>query len=186
MSLGTLIGLLVSGALGGCVGGLLSEPPEIGALLGVVLAPVGWTALRPEAKRFLVPLLDRGGAEPAGDVCRHCGQPVRPQGRPDRRGRDGQRRQVRSRALRPESRPGGSPARDAKPVFPPLETPAGAPDLGFLIAFEDPLAQEGWTAGVVKAIDDGWEERVFTVENRTGELRVPRGMVFYWWPPPGR
>jgi hypothetical protein len=72
----------------------------------------------------------------------------------------------------------------AKPAaLPPVETPAGAPDLDCFIAYEDSRAEEGWAAGLVKAVEDGWEERVFIVETRTGELRVSRGMVFYWWPP---
>jgi hypothetical protein len=71
------------------------------------------------------------------------------------------------------------------PRLPPLETPAGAPGLGFLIAFEDLEAEAGWSAGVVEAIEEGCEGREFTVKARNGPLRVSRGMVFYWWPPGG-
>jgi hypothetical protein len=67
--------------------------------------------------------------------------------------------------------------------FPPLETPAGAPDLGFVIAYEDPEAWEGWSAGVVQAIDEGLEGREFTVETYLGKSRVSRDLIFYWWPP---
>jgi hypothetical protein len=67
--------------------------------------------------------------------------------------------------------------------FPPPETPAGAPNLGFLIAYEDPEARDGWSAGVVKAVDDGLEGKEFTVETRVGRFRVSRELVFYWWPP---
>jgi hypothetical protein len=70
-------------------------------------------------------------------------------------------------------------------VFPPSETPAGAPELGFLIAYEDPEAEEGWSAGVVKAIEEGWEGREFTVDAGTGKVRVSRSAVFYWWAPGG-
>lgn len=68
------------------------------------------------------------------------------------------------------------------PPLPPLETPAGAPGLGFLIAFEDPEAESGWSAGVVEAIEEGCEGREFTVKTLRGRLQVSRGMVFYWWP----
>ena len=79
----------------------------------------------------------------------------------------------------------------AKPALPPPETPAGAPGCGFLIAYEDAEAEEGWSAGVVRAIEEGWEERLFTVETPSGKLRVCRSTVFYWWEPgipvePGR
>jgi len=67
--------------------------------------------------------------------------------------------------------------------FPPLETPAGAPDLGFIIAYEDAEAWEGWSAGVVQAIDEGLEGREFTVETHMGRSRVSRDLIFYWWPP---
>jgi hypothetical protein len=85
----------------------------------------------------------------------------------------------RSGTLFPER----SQAAQANPVFPPSETPAGAPGLGFLIAYEDPEAKEGWSAGIVKDIEDGCEGREFTVESRTGKLRVVRSAVFYWWAP---
>jgi hypothetical protein len=68
-------------------------------------------------------------------------------------------------------------------ILPPVETPAGAPELGFLIAYEDPEAKEGWSAGVVRAIEEGWEGREFTVETRRGKHRVSRDLVFYWWAP---
>jgi hypothetical protein len=71
-------------------------------------------------------------------------------------------------------------------TFPPYETPAGAPELGCVIAYEDPETEEGWSAGVVKAIDEGWEGRELTVETRRGKLRVARDRVFYWWAPATR
>ena len=71
----------------------------------------------------------------------------------------------------------------ARPVVPPAETPAGAPGLGFLIAYEDPEAWEGWSSGVVLRIEEGCEGREFTVESNGGELRVSRSAVFYWWAP---
>ena len=64
-----------------------------------------------------------------------------------------------------------------------METPAGAPGLGFLIAYEDPEAWEGWSAGVVCEIEDGCEGKEFTVDSRAGRLRVARSAVFYWWAP---
>lgn len=70
----------------------------------------------------------------------------------------------------------------SKPILPPFETPEGAPDLGFLIAYESPEARDGWAAGVVKAIEDGWDGRYFTVGTRAGDRTVPRDQVFYWWP----
>jgi len=69
-----------------------------------------------------------------------------------------------------------------QPILPPFETPEGAPDLGFLIAYEEPEACDGWAAGVVKAIEDGWDGRYFTVGTRAGDRTVPRDQVFYWWP----
>ncbi|MBW8878127.1 MAG: hypothetical protein JF614_24450 [Acidobacteria bacterium] len=75
-----------------------------------------------------------------------------------------------------------SSPQDSKPILPPVETPEGAPGLGFLIAYEEPEAPDGWAAGVVKAIDDGWDGRHFTVETGTGERGVHRELVFYWWP----
>jgi len=72
---------------------------------------------------------------------------------------------------------------DSKPALPPLETPAGAPGCGFLIAYEDADAAEGWSAGVVRAVEEGWEGRDFTVETPRGARRVSRSMVFYWWEP---
>jgi len=71
---------------------------------------------------------------------------------------------------------------DPKPVLPPVETPEGAPDLGFLIAFEEPNAPDGWASGIVKAVEDGWDGRHFTIETTAGEQEVPRELVFYWWP----
>jgi hypothetical protein len=71
----------------------------------------------------------------------------------------------------------------ARPVLPPAETPAGSPGLGFLIAYEDPEAWEGWSSGVVRRIEEGCEGRVFTVDSRRGELRVSRSAIFYWWAP---
>jgi len=68
-------------------------------------------------------------------------------------------------------------------ILPPAETPAGAPELGCLIAYEDPEAQEGWSAGIVRAIEEGWGGREFTVETRRGKRRVSRDVVFYWWAP---
>ncbi len=65
----------------------------------------------------------------------------------------------------------------------PLETPAGAPELGFLIAYEDSEAQEGWSAGVVRDIEEGCDGREFTVESRRGKRCVSRSSVFYWWAP---
>ena len=91
-------------------------------------------------------------------------------------------RNVKARR-RGELFPQRSPTAEAPPLFPPSETPAGAPELGFLIAYEDPAAEEGWSAGVVREIEEGWEEREFTVESRTGRLRVSRSAVFYWWEP---
>ncbi|HSS51957.1 MAG TPA: hypothetical protein VLX28_23700, partial [Thermoanaerobaculia bacterium] len=70
---------------------------------------------------------------------------------------------------------------DPKPVLPPVETPEGAPELGFLIAFEEPGAPDGWASGIVKAVEDGWDGRHFTVDTRAGEQEVPRELVFYWW-----
>jgi hypothetical protein len=69
------------------------------------------------------------------------------------------------------------------PPLPPSETPPGAPGLGFLIAYEDPEAEAGWSTGIVEAIEEGCEGRVFRVKTRTGLLQVSRGLVFYWWPP---
>lgn len=116
---------------------------------------------------------------PNTEVCRHCGRPVRAAG-----GGDSPRRERRRRRV---ERAGGhsalSSAAAANPVFPPLETPPGAPGIGYLIAYEDLGSDEGWAAGLVKAIEDGWQERLFTVETRNGELCVSRGAVFYWWPP---
>ncbi|MFY9824530.1 MAG: hypothetical protein WAM82_24350 [Thermoanaerobaculia bacterium] len=87
---------------------------------------------------------------------------------------------------RPSPRPALLPYRsvplDPKPVLPPVETPEGAPDLGFLIAFEEPAAPDGWAAGIVKAVEDGWDGRHFTVDTPKGEQDVPRELVFYWWP----
>ncbi|HYX24438.1 MAG TPA: hypothetical protein VFC23_09835 [Thermoanaerobaculia bacterium] len=83
------------------------------------------------------------------------------------------------RSARPLPRPS---LLDSKPLLPPVETPEGAPGLGFLIAYEEPAAPDGWDAGVVKAIEDGWDGRHFTVETRAGECGVPRDLVFYWWP----
>lgn len=71
---------------------------------------------------------------------------------------------------------------NSKPALPPVETPEGAPELGFLIAFEEPEAPEGWASGIVKAVEDGWDGRRFTVDTKAGEQDVPRDMVFYWWP----
>jgi hypothetical protein len=71
---------------------------------------------------------------------------------------------------------------DPKPVLPPVETPEGAPELGFLIAFEEPNAPEGWAAGIVREVEDGWDGRHFTVDTPAGEQEVPRDLVFYWWP----
>ncbi|HEX4965114.1 MAG TPA: hypothetical protein VF173_30175 [Thermoanaerobaculia bacterium] len=71
---------------------------------------------------------------------------------------------------------------DSKPPLPPVETPTGSPELGFLIAYEEPDAQDGWAAGIVHAIEDGWDGRHFTVESQTGARQVPRDLVFYWWP----
>jgi hypothetical protein len=71
---------------------------------------------------------------------------------------------------------------DPKPVLPPVETPEGAPELGFLIAFEEPTAPEGWASGIVKAVEDGWDGRHFTIDTTAGEQEVPRELVFYWWP----
>jgi hypothetical protein len=71
---------------------------------------------------------------------------------------------------------------DSKPALPPLEIPAGAPGLGFLIAYEEPEAQDGWDVGIVKAIEDGWDGRHFTVETGRGQQGVSRELVFYWWP----
>jgi len=70
--------------------------------------------------------------------------------------------------------------------LPPVETPAGAPELGSLIAYEDSEATEGWSSGVVRAIEEGWEGREFTVETRRGRRRVSRELVFYWWAPEAR
>jgi hypothetical protein len=71
---------------------------------------------------------------------------------------------------------------NSKPVLPPVETPEGSPELGFLIAFEEPGAPDGWASGIVKAVEDGWDGRHFTIDTKTGEQEVPRDMVFYWWP----
>ena len=71
------------------------------------------------------------------------------------------------RSARPLPRPS---LLDSKPLLPPVETPEGAPGLGFLIAYEEPAAP------------DGWDGRHFTVETRAGECGVPRDLVFYWWP----
>jgi hypothetical protein len=90
------------------------------------------------------------------------------------------------RRTRRPKRVQGRSARAGKLVFPPAETPAGAPGVGFLIAYEDPEAQEGWSAGVVRDIEEGCDGREFTVESRTGDLRVSRSAVFYWWAPGGR
>lgn len=88
----------------------------------------------------------------------------------------------RRRAQGRERVPECSPA-VAKPVLPPVETPAGAPGLGFLIAYEDPEAWEGWSFGVVREIEEGCEGREFTVDSRMGRFRVSRSSVFYWWAP---
>jgi len=69
-----------------------------------------------------------------------------------------------------------------KPALPPVETPEGAPDLGFLIAYEEPEAPDGWASGIVKAVEDGADGRHFTIETAAGELEVLRELVFYWWP----
>ncbi|HSS77136.1 MAG TPA: hypothetical protein VLV54_10370 [Thermoanaerobaculia bacterium] len=66
--------------------------------------------------------------------------------------------------------------------MPPVETPEGAPDLGFLIAYEEPGAPEGWASGVVKAVEDGLEGRRFTIGTNAGDQEVLRDQVFYWWP----
>lgn|GEM_PF-2409300 len=71
---------------------------------------------------------------------------------------------------------------DPKPVLPPVETPEGAPDLGFLIAYEEPGAPEGWASGVVKSVEDGLEGRRFTIGTNAGDQEVLRDQVFYWWP----
>ena len=71
---------------------------------------------------------------------------------------------------------------DPKPALPPVETPEGSPELGFLIAFEEPTAPDGWAAGIVKAVEDGWDGRRFTIDTAAGEQEVSRDMVFYWWP----
>ena len=81
--------------------------------------------------------------------------------------------------------PPGHRIRLPKIVFPPLETPAGAPGVGFLVAYEDAAGEEGWSTGIVRAIDEGFEGREFTVEARSGTFHVGRGLIFYWWPPPG-
>jgi hypothetical protein len=83
------------------------------------------------------------------------------------------------RSTRPPQRP---LALDPKPVLPPVETPEGAPDLGFLIAYEEPEAPDGWASGIVKAVEDGLEGRHFTIDTKAGEQEVPRKLVFYWWP----
>jgi hypothetical protein len=83
----------------------------------------------------------------------------------------------RSARLSPRSLP-----LDPKPVLPPVETPEGAPELGFLIAFEEPNAPDGWAAGIVREVEDGWDGRHFTVDTAAGEQEVPRDLVFYWWP----
>ena len=70
----------------------------------------------------------------------------------------------------------------SKPVLPPVETPEGAPELGFLIAFEEPEAPDGWAAGIVKEVEDGLDGRQFTIDTTAGEQEVPRELVFYWWP----
>lgn len=70
---------------------------------------------------------------------------------------------------------------DPKLVLPPIETPEGAPDLGFLIAFEEPAASEGWSSGIVKAVEDGLDGRHFTIDTQAGRQEVPRELVFYWW-----
>jgi hypothetical protein len=74
------------------------------------------------------------------------------------------------------------PLTDSKPVLPPVETPEGAPDLGFLIAFEEPGAPDGWASGIVKAVEDGVDGRHFTIDTKAGKREVPRELVFYWWP----
>ena len=80
-------------------------------------------------------------------------------------------------------RPFQSPSHlSSKPVLPPVETPEGAPELGFLIAFEEPGAPDGWASGIVKAVEDGWDGRHFKIETKAGEQDVPRELVFYWWP----
>jgi hypothetical protein len=71
---------------------------------------------------------------------------------------------------------------EPKPVLPPVETPEGAPELGFLIAFEEPAAPDGWASGIVKAVEDGWDGRHFTIDTKAGEQEVSRDLVFYWWP----
>jgi hypothetical protein len=78
--------------------------------------------------------------------------------------------------------PRRSSLQDTKPVLPPVETPEGAPELGFLIAFEEPGAPDGWASGIVKAVEDGWDGRHFTIDTKAGEQDVPRELVFYWWP----
>ena len=80
------------------------------------------------------------------------------------------------RALRSSSVPA------SKPAFPPAETPKGSPELGFLIAFEEPDAPDGWAAGIVREVEDGWDGRHFTIDTPAGEQEVRREMVFYWWP----
>jgi len=117
--------------------------------------------------------------DPNAEVCRHCGRPVRAAA-----GGSSPRRERRSRRVARFRRlPDPSAAPAAKAVFPPLETPPGAPGIGYVIAYEDPGTAEGWAAGLVKAIEDGFEERLFTVKTRDGERCVSRGAVFYWWPP---
>lgn len=69
------------------------------------------------------------------------------------------------------------------PPLPPPETPPGAPGLGFLIAYEDAEAESGWSTGIVEAIEESSEGRVFAVKTRNGPLQVSRAMIFYWWPP---
>jgi len=71
---------------------------------------------------------------------------------------------------------------DSKPSLPPVETPEGAPELGFLVAFEEPTAPDGWASGIIKAVEDGWDGRRFTIDTKAGEREVSRDMVFYWWP----
>ena len=90
--------------------------------------------------------------------------------------------QLQSPSPRPSRLPHRSRPQDPKPGLPPVETPEGAPDLGFLIAFEEPTAPEGWASGIVKAVEDGWDGRRFTIETTAGRQEVPREMVFYWWP----
>jgi len=71
---------------------------------------------------------------------------------------------------------------NSKPALPPVETPEGAPELGFLVAFEEPTAPDGWASGIIKAVEDGWDGRRFTIDTKAGEREVSRDMVFYWWP----